>query len=402
MCCGVLWSPSQSCLLAAEALQPFTTVLVIRIRNPTTVRTVLARLQIRARVDTNRLVLLPQTSVVVSPVVGASWRLLGCTCPSPRDGSGASGCRVCTVTAGLTVALHAVVHQIDVEDAVARLRARAQENMHAAASTAAAIQARAALTSGAATGSVGGPRERPGRERMSTGGSSAAAGVGGSRGVRAAAAEAVAKVDDDVAALQQLLSMQFVTEAGARGVMVPSAAAVARVVAAVRLPLVGVEVSSNVSSEYREVPPPPGSPDVSSRRTPSPSSLLSRTGVVEAAVQAGRVILASVGVWIPMCVIFRRPSASASSSAAMVPVSPTTRARRSPRAHGLLLRVVGAQDISRHWASLEAGDSELEWLGDVMVDGWMQGGCVQVRAACVLPRLPRTLSRCVVDRALRI
>ena len=34
--------------------------------------------------------------------------------------------------------------------------------------------------------------------------------------------------------------------------------------------------------------------------------------------------------------------------------------------------------------NMTCGSSELEWLVDVMVDGWMQGACVQVSSLLVL------------------
>lgn len=36
--------------------------------------------------------------------------------------------------------------------------------------------------------------------------------------------------------------------------------------------------------------------------------------------------------------------------------------------------------------SLSTGSTELEWLSDVMVDGWMQGACVQMEVGNVLER----------------
>jgi hypothetical protein len=59
-------------------------------------------------------------------------------------------------------------------------------------------------------------------------------------------------------------------------------------------------------------------------------------------------------------------------------------------ANSLHLRVVSSKDVGRYLAqcsqrprgealTLTTGATELEWLADVMVDGWMQGACVQVR-----------------------
>jgi hypothetical protein len=104
------------------------------------------------------------------------------------------------------------------------------------------------------------------------------------------------------------------------------------------------------------------------------------TRVLQAAVVAGRMVFAAVGSWVPLRVVFQ----------VHVQAPEAGVAARPAEANSLHLRVMHAADVSKYLASrqrdqegdafLSAGATGLEWLSDVLVDGWMQGACVQVRS----------------------
>ena len=244
------------------------------------------------------------------------------------------------------------------------------------------------------------------------------------------------------------LTLSFATARGGFGTLTPPAALVAGVVASMRLPLVAVEVFANVrprvdtdalpatagaagaggtgaragggfgltgtlslsdlvlspaSSSDSPMSTSTSSSTWSELNTPSLQSPVDRdsgrSATVQAAIALGKMAFARVGTWIPLRVLFRGMLGHGDGAAGAAAVGSTQAVLpRMLAANHLHLRVLGTQDVGRYLAmaaqrpnmqSLTTGSSELEWLADVMVDGWMQGACVQVREgvlACVLSR----------------